>query len=86
MAGNNHSTHDVLFPDWQPQFHAALLETDPQQLFQRVTAAEEVIFLRQQALVNSPTGGIERRATKDAINALLVVRLEKLNYLDWTKK
>jgi hypothetical protein len=79
-------THEVQFPDWQPQMNAALLETDPQKIHERAMAAEGAIFLRQQALVNCPNGEAERRAIRDAIEAFLVVRVEKLNYPDWKKK
>ena len=38
MADNGtfQSTQDLLFPDWQPQYRAALLETNPQQLHKSV--------------------------------------------------
>jgi hypothetical protein len=83
MAETDPSTHGLQFPDWQPQFHAALLETDPKQLTQRVMTAEEAVFVRQQTLAESPTGDVERKAMVDAIRQLLVIQVEKLNYLAW---
>jgi hypothetical protein len=76
----------VKFPDWQPQFHAALLEVDPQHLHQRVITAEEAMFMRLQALVNTPNGDAERHAIQDAMSALRSIQVEKLNYPDWKKK
>jgi hypothetical protein len=61
--------------DGRLQFHAALQETDPQQLYQRT-----------QALANVAREDAERRAIKDAIRQLRVVQVEKLNYPDWKKK
>jgi hypothetical protein len=69
--------HDTLtptnleFPDWQREFQAALLEGDPQEMAQRVKAAETAIFLRQQELVHSPNGHVERQAIFDDANFLL---------------
>ena len=43
-----------IFPDWRPVFNAALLETNPKQLQERVLRAEDAIVARMQALVNDP--------------------------------
>jgi hypothetical protein len=40
----------ILYPEWQAEYHAALLELDPKRLFERVTAAETAIFDRLQAM------------------------------------
>ena len=80
------SSQVLTFPDWQPQFHAALLETDPKQLPQRVIAAEESIFTRMQALANAPNGDHEQHAIEDAMRQLRLIQVEKLNYPDWKKK
>jgi surfactin synthase thioesterase subunit len=89
MADHNtspSSQDDLTFPDWQPQFHAALLETDPKQLPQRVIAAEEAIFTRMQALASALNGDTERHAIEDAMRQLRVIQVEKLNYPDWNKE
>jgi hypothetical protein len=84
MADNGtfQSTQDLLFPDWQPQYRAALLETNPQQLHKSVFA-EEAMFRRMQAPVSAPNGDAERRAIHDAIRVLRVIQVEKLNYPSW---
>jgi hypothetical protein len=76
----------VKFSDWQPQFHAALLETEPKQLHQRVMTAEEAMFMRLQSLGNASNGDSERHAIQDAISVLRSIQVEKLNYPDWNKK
>jgi hypothetical protein len=80
------SSRKLTFPDWQPQFRAALAETDPKQLHQRVIAAEEAIFTRMQALASAPDADTERHAIGDAMRQLRVIQVEKLNYPDWKKK
>ena len=76
------STRNLPFPDWQLEYQAALLEVDPQKLPDRVLAAEAAIFLRQQALVSSSDGHVERQAIEDAVRALLFIKNEKLGYPD----
>ncbi len=83
---NSPSTQDLRFPDWQSEYESALLEVDPQKLPERVRAAEAAIFLRQQALVQSPDGRAEREAIEDAMRTLRVIQTDKLNYPDWNKK
>ena len=79
------STRNLPFPDWQVAYPAALLEVDPQKLPDRVLAAEAAIFLRQQALVHSSDGHVEREAIESALRALLFIKNEKLGYPDWKK-
>jgi hypothetical protein len=79
------STSNVKFPDWQLEYQAALLEIDPQKLPERVKAAEDAIFLRQQALANNSDGHAEREAIEDAMRALRFLQTEILGYLDWKK-
>jgi hypothetical protein len=64
------------FPEWQLEYQAALLEVDPQKLPERVNAAEAAIFLRQQALVYSSDGHVERHAIEEATRALLFIKNE----------
>ncbi|MGA8762615.1 MAG: hypothetical protein WB562_06970 [Candidatus Sulfotelmatobacter sp.] len=71
---NSPSTQHLRFPDWQSEYESALLEVDPQKLPERVRAAEAAIFLRQQALVQSPDGHAEREAIEDAMRTLRVIK------------
>jgi hypothetical protein len=79
------SARNLPFPDWQLEYQAALLEVDPQKLPDRVIAAEAAIFLRQQALVYSSDGHVEREAIEFAVRALLFIKNEKLGYPEWKK-
>ena len=80
------STKNLKFPDWQPEFEAAILEADPEKLRECLEAAEVALFLRSQALVHSPDGHAEREAIGDAITKLRFIQTEKLGYPDWNKK
>jgi hypothetical protein len=88
MADNDSSsfTQSFEFPVWQPLYQAALLETNPEQLHHRVLRAEEAIFNRSQELLNSSNGEAERHAMDDAMRALRVIQVEKLNYPEWGVK
>jgi hypothetical protein len=80
------TSQNIKYPHWQHEFEAALLEGDLQRLRQRVDAAEAAIFLRSQALAESPQGREEQQAISEAIQALRAIQREKLGYPDWNKK
>ena len=71
------------FPDWQREFEAAFLEDDPKKLPQLAEAAEAAMFLRLQALSNSPDGRVERDTINDAVLTLRAIQTEKLHYPKW---
>ena len=61
---------EVTFPDWQPEYQAALFETDEQKRRESVYVAEIAIINRLQALRSSGNGHIERAAIAEAIRNL----------------
>jgi len=73
------STANLKFPDWQHEFEAGLLEGDPEELPRRVQAAEAAIFLRQQELIHSSNGHVERQAIFDAMRTLRAIQTEKMH-------
>jgi hypothetical protein len=77
---------DILYPEWQNEFKAALLELDREKLLQRVTAAETAIFNRAQAMSQSADGHTERQAIEDALASLRVLKRDSLGFPDWEKK
>ena len=66
----------ILYPKWQNEYQAALLELDRKRLLERVTAAETAIFNRIQAIL--PSHAAERQAIEDALANLRVIRRENL--------
>jgi hypothetical protein len=76
----------ILYPDWQQEYQAALLELDLNKLRERVETAETAIFKRLQAISQNPGLGAERQAIDDAVASLRVLKQEKLGFPDWEKK
>jgi len=81
------SSPKILYPEWQHEYLAALVELDPKTLFERVTAAETAIFNRLQAIShNSDSHTGERRAIEDALAGLRSLKRDNLGFPDWEKK
>ena len=81
--GNFPTTPNLKFPDWEPQLHAALLETDPQRLRERVLTAEGAIVSRMEALIGSASEDAEWQALEEARHKVRALLVEKLNYPSW---
>jgi len=85
MAEQGYSSPKILYPDWQQEYQAALLELDPQKLSERIADAETAIFKRQQAISQSPNHVAERQAIEDALASLRVLTTDNLGFPDWEK-
>jgi hypothetical protein len=83
---NSSSTESLRFPAWQREYHAALVEVDRRRLQQRVIKAEEAIFTRLQALIDTPNADVEHQAIENALASLRVLKRDKLGWPDWEKK
>jgi hypothetical protein len=80
------SPNIILYPDWQNEYAAALVELDREKLSGRVEAAETAIFNRLQAISQSSDHRAEHQAIEDALAALRVLKRENLGFPDWGKK
>jgi hypothetical protein len=76
----------ILYPQWQPEYQAALLELDPGRLLERIKAAETAIFHRLQTLSRVPDCHAEREAINDALTSLRVLKRDSLGFPDWEKR
>ena len=76
----------ILYPGWQHEYYAALVETTPRKLSERVIAAETAIFKRLQAMATSEDSLAERQAIEDALASLRILKKEHLGFPDWEKK
>ena len=85
MATDDSLSPEILYPQWQNEYAAALLETNPQELSGRVEAAETAIFNRIQTISQSSDHQAERQAIEDALTALRVLKRENLGFPDWEK-
>jgi hypothetical protein len=86
MTDPSSTTPKILYPGWQREYRAAVLELDPKQLTERVKAAESAIFTRLQAISGSADSDAERQAIEDAMGNLRVLKRESLGFPDWEKK
>jgi hypothetical protein len=71
---------EIAFPDWQPEYQAALFETDQHKRRESLYVAEIAIVNRLQALRSSSNGHIERAAIADAIRNLRRLQIETMGY------
>ena len=63
MADASPPSPKLLYPGWQHELQAALLELDTEKLRERVAAAETAIFNRLQAISQGSNHTAERQAT-----------------------
>ena len=70
-------------PSWRKHYQAALSERDSIKLEDRIRDTEEAIFLRVQALANSPDFWSERKDIVNLIPSLRRLQVEKLHFPDW---
>ncbi len=82
----NSASPEILYPEWQPEHLAALLELDSEKLRERVAAAETAIFNRLQAISQGSNHTAERQALEDAFASLRVLKRDNLGFPDWEKK
>lgn len=76
----------ILYPEWQRELEAALLERDGKKLLAQVMAAEVAIFNRLQAMSQSPDFEAERHAIREAVERLRILKRDGLGFPDWEKK
>jgi hypothetical protein len=86
MAEPSSPSPKILYPEWQQEYVAALLELDPEKLPKRVEVAETAVFKRLQAISQSSDSKAEREAIQDALASLRVLKSESLGFPDWEKK
>jgi hypothetical protein len=65
---------DFKFPEWEPQYKAALVEVDQAKLLERVAIAEAAIRQRMRAIFGRRDGDTERQAIGKALSALSVLK------------
>jgi hypothetical protein len=85
MATEDSPSPEILYPTWQHEYQAALIELDREKLKGRVAAAETAIYKRLQQLSQSSDDFAERQAIEDALHSLRVLKRDELKYPDWEK-
>lgn len=61
------------YPNWQVPYRAALIETNPKLLTQKIAAAEQAATLRFKELENSADRRAEQTALTDTLTALKIL-------------
>ncbi len=61
------------YPTWQEPYRAAIIETNPKLLKQRISGAQQAAILRFKELENSSDHHAELRALTDALTALKIL-------------
>jgi hypothetical protein len=64
----------VLFPKWQPQLTAAINETDPARLLERVREVQEILSKRLDRILGSGSHSGEIHAIEQAMDALEILK------------
>jgi len=65
---------EILYPYWQNEYAAALLEVDRETLKERITAAEDAIERRLRQLSKDSNHHAERRVIHDALISLQLLK------------
>jgi len=69
-------TNDLIYPEWQAEFQAAMIETDLHALRIRIAAAEALMRKRLHEIADTPDHNLERMAIADAFASLRVLKRE----------
>jgi hypothetical protein len=70
MLQNLMDDPEILYPGWQNEYQAALIEVDPAKLGERIEAAEAAIYRRLQQLSQNSDHHTERQVIEDALRSL----------------
>jgi hypothetical protein len=82
MATNTMSESPIAvrFPAWQPEYEAALLETNTDALFGRVEVAEASLLIRREALAKDADHAAEKREIAAALEELQAIKRVRLKF------
>ena len=78
-AQDSQLTPDILYPHWQNEYEAALVELDNNLLQERIDAAEAAIYRRLQQLSQDSNHHTERHVINDALASLAGLRVRNRN-------
>lgn len=80
------SSSEILYPEWQNEYEAALEEQEPAKLKARIEAAEAAIYNRLQQISQNSDHHTERHVIEDALTSLRTMQRDVLGFPDWKKK
>jgi hypothetical protein len=76
LVGREETVRDIVlkYPIWQQPYRAAVIETNPKLLKQKIAGAEHAVILRLKQLENNEDPHHELTALTDALSALKILR------------
>ena len=74
MATEDSPSSHILYPQWQNEYQAALVELDPEKLSERVAAAETSIYKRLQKISQTSDHQAKRQAIEEAVAGLRILQ------------
>jgi hypothetical protein len=74
---------DLMFPTWQVPYLNAIAEVSAESLRERIDLAERAILVRLEVLSKSSGRESERQAIREALDALHVIKKDKLDFPHW---
>ncbi len=74
---------DLMFPTWQVPYLNAISEVSVESLRERIDLAERAILVRLEVLSRSSGRESERLAIREALDALHVIKKDKLDFPHW---
>jgi hypothetical protein len=82
VVGDGVCMRDEKYPESQTLFPEVLRDLNPEQLVERIRAAEEAIFSRLQRMRTNSIELLEGQAIQDALDGLLRLTKETLEFAD----
>jgi hypothetical protein len=83
MDSSTNGAAHLAFPEWEPEFRAAITETNPLLLGEKLHAAETAILKRLEQLKDAPAESAEREAISVAMVALERLQIKTFGHSDW---
>ena len=83
MANSSDQDKELRFSAWEREYQAAVGETDPLRLGEKIFAAETAISNRLRDLAASPGDSAERQAIEKATTALQQLQIKVFGHADW---
>ena len=73
----------ITFPSWEREYQAAVQETNPLKLGEKIYAAEASIIKRVREISDGPADSAERQAIDRATAALHELQIKTFGHPDW---
>ena len=83
MANSSDRDKDFEFPAWEREYQAAIAETNPLRLGEKIHAAETAMSRRLNEIKNAPAHSAERQAIEEAMAALHKIQIKTFGHSDW---